>query len=516
MSETTGIWYPVSGPLAQQGTVNSSVKSAPAAAGAPTPTAAAGAPGAQVVEAAKYPQFEPISDVEVEPGALGKAAGSMLASTAAMVPPTLLLPLSTPPPPPPTPPPTSPPPPPPQQGATQTGVTMEEGDSSESDVFGMTMTYEEKLRRVVSVMSVQDKFKDLNWQPLKGKAKVASASMGGASDAKDIMGLPAAPNFIMTEVDIFRAELSSLEKSKTRPRSDFNFDGGPFPARPKFHASSYTMNDPPWHESFLSSPVQMVGTPLMPVNKDVPSNVSTYPVAVDRLHGWEASNREALAMLSYTDWFVSTVRTMMLDMANKLATNEVSVETLDGLVVDALEGVQLLESAGRGVKDLAQATVHRMCAQTLTRRDTWIKKMTQDCPREEKIQMRLSDMNTGQLVSQDLLEKAQEALQRNKTDKVHSSILKAHAGNRASRDGGKSRDRRASQKGSQDRRKINYPKEDRNRGRWQPERDGSFRGRGKEDRRRPPKGGFRGGGSNRGRGNNNNNNYNNNSGYNYY
>ena len=383
----------------------------------------------------------------------------------------------------------------------------------------MTMTYERKLNRVISVMSEQDKFKDLNWKPLKGKTKGASASMGGPGDAKDIMGLPAAPNFLMAEFEAFSAELESLEKSRARPK-DTKFDGGPFPARPKFHASSYTMIDPPWNESFLSSPMQMVGTPLMPLDKDKSVNVQSYSVATDRFHGWEAGNREALSMLTYTDWFVSTVRAMLKEMADKLARNDVSVATLDSLVVDALEGVQLLESAGRGVKDIAQGVVHRLCAQTLTRRDTWIKRMTPDCPREEKIQMRLSDMNVPQLVSQDLMDRAQEALRRNKDDQVQSTILRVHAENRSNRDDGRRQDR-SSKKGSQGRRKISYPSEDRNQGRWQSDRDGSFRGRGKDYRRKPPKGSNRGGGSGRGRygngGNNNNNNRRNeNSGYTYY
>ena len=148
----------------------------------------------------------------------------------------------------------------------------------------------------------------------------------------------------------------------------------------------------------------------MPVDKDKPLNVLAYTVAMDRFHGWEASNREVLLVLTCTDWFVSTVRTMLKDMADILARSDVSVDTLVGLVVDALEGVQLLESAGRGVKDWAQATVHRLCTQTLTRRDTWIKRMTPDCPREEKIQMMLLDMYAPQLVSQDLMDRAQEAL----------------------------------------------------------------------------------------------------------
>ena len=46
-------------------------------------------------------------------------------------------------------------------------------------------------------------------------------------------------------------------------------------------------------------------------------------------------------MLIYTDWFVSMVRIMLNDMADKLARSDVSVDTLDGLVVDAMEGVQI-------------------------------------------------------------------------------------------------------------------------------------------------------------------------------
>ena len=132
---------------------------------------------------------------------------------------------------------------------------MEEEDSSESDVFNMTMTCEQKLNRVISVMSEQDKFKDLIWKPLKGQTKGASASMGGPGDAKDIVGFPAAPNFVMTEFEAFKAELDSLAKSRARTK-DTKFDAGPFPARPKFHASSYTMIDPPWSEAVLSGPMQ--------------------------------------------------------------------------------------------------------------------------------------------------------------------------------------------------------------------------------------------------------------------
>ena len=67
-NETTGIWYPVTGPPAQ-GTVSSSVVSTPAVTSAPIvkPTAAAGAPKPQEAVVAKYPHFEPVSDVEADP-----------------------------------------------------------------------------------------------------------------------------------------------------------------------------------------------------------------------------------------------------------------------------------------------------------------------------------------------------------------------------------------------------------------------------------------------------------------
>ena len=406
-----------------------------------------------------------------------------------------------------------PPPPPPlssptlksQAGTSQGLVGVAEADSSEMDVFGMDMTYEHKVNRVISIMSVQDKFKDLQWQPTKGKAKCVSSSMGEDAEAKDIVGLPTAPGFVMEQFDDFMAELATLEKSRGKPNG--GFDGGPYPARPKFHANSYRLNDPPWSERFLASPVQLLGTPLIPARQDTSSMVELLPiysVAPERLHGWEASNRETLAMLTYTDWFVAAVRTMLVDMGDRLAKKDVSVAALDGLVVDALEGVQILESAGRGMKDLAQATVHRLCAQTLTRRDAWLKKMTQDCPREEKVQMRMSGMNIPQLFSQELLEKAQGALERNKADQVHNSVLQAHAENRPMQEESRRRDRRPARWGSQDRQQGSFT-EDRSQDRWKQERESSVnRGGSDYTRHGPPKAGS-GGGSSRESDNNNNN-----------
>ena len=527
VSEATGIWFPVSGPL---GSVSSpaaptvqhtlaagtpivppaatggaatvlstaatgalTVQPKPAAGAPAVQPAVADAPEAQGCENAAYSQFEPISDIEVD---IGNKAGMRSAL-----------------PPPPTPAPQS------QQGQLQSGSGAEEGEGSESDVFSKVLTYEQKLNRVIGVMSVQDKFKDLNWQPMKGKAKGASASMGGPGDAKDIVGLPAAPGFIMAEFDTFMTELDKLEKSRIRPRADVNFDGGPFPARPKFQASSYAMIDPPWNECFLSSPVQMIGTPLMPLEKDKLPNVPNYLVATDRLLGWEASNREDLSVVTYTDWFISTVRTMLLDMADRLARKDMSVESLDRLVVDAIEGKQILESAGRGLKDLAQSTVHRVCSQTLARRDNWIKRMTQDCPREDLVKMRSSDFNGPQLVSQELLERAQEVLQRSKTDRVHTRILSAHAENRSASDDERRQERRRYRDGSQGRRQVSYPKEDRFWGGWQSDWDSAVRGDGKDNRHNPPRGAYRRGGSDRGRSNNRDNDNrrrNESSGYSHY
>ena len=428
MSSVTGKWYPMHGQYGYSGENAAASSSAPAA-------------GAPQQAQASAQRADPHSNSGAEAAArrqVDQAGGGTRIQPS--------LPLTT-----------SPPPPPPTPMGSGAGV-----EGEQEDVFAMIMSYEEKIRRVIEVMSSKEQFKDLDWEPAKGKMKGASVTMGSVPE-KEILGLPAAPRFIMTEFEAFQEDLKSAEKSRPRQKAESGFEGAACPPRPRFAGNSYVINSRPWSESFAIGPVGMIGTSLMPTDLDKSkstSQVPQYVIPTDRIHGWEASNREALAILTYTDWFMSTVRSMLLDMANRLAMNDVSVETLDSVVVDALEGIQLLESAGRGVRDVAQATVHRICTQTVSRRDAWLKKMTDDCPREEKVELRVADMNASHLFIPELMERAKEALQQNKADKVHSKILGEHAMNKTpSYDRGGRKDGRAPQPSTGERRQISYPKD---------------------------------------------------------
>ena len=129
----------------------------------------------------------------------------------------------------------------------------------------------------------------------------------------------------------------------------------------------------------------------------------------------------------YLDWYLQAVRCILDNMVKTVVTSAVSEGMLQRLVVAAVEGGQVLESAGCGISDLVRSTVHRVCTQTLARRDAWLRLMPQDCPRDVKVDLRLSDMNGSQLFANDLLECAKEALQKARANSMQSEVLVIHA-----------------------------------------------------------------------------------------
>ena len=164
----------------------------------------------------------------------------------------------------------------------------------------------------------KEQFKYLDWEPAKGKVKRASVTMRSVPE-REILVLPAAPRFIMSEFETFQEELKQAEKSRSRPKAETGFEGAACPPRPRFSSNNYMINSRPWSDSYAAGPVGMIGTSLMPADLDknkFTSQVPQYVIAPERLHGWEASNRENLAILTYTDWFMSTVRSMLIEMAN--------------------------------------------------------------------------------------------------------------------------------------------------------------------------------------------------------
>ena len=130
------------------------------------------------------------------------------------------------------------------------------------------------------------------------------------------------------------------------------------------------------------------------------------------------------------------------------------------MLINAVEGVQLLGIAGRGIRDLAQSAVHRGCAQTLARRDAWLRIIPDDCPRDVKVRLRLSDMNGPRLFDNDLLDQAKEAIQQVRTDLVHSEVLEVHADDQLSfSEGGEGQEMPLSQSSMEDRWQDTQPRE---------------------------------------------------------
>jgi len=161
----------------------------------------------------------------------------------------------------------------------------------------------------------------------------------------------------------------------------------------------------------------------------VPKNTA---VPSARLSDWESSAREELSVASYNTWFLvaarnalKTLQQKFLDNKNRQSSESTTAAEWDSLWNDTEDILDLVDSAGRGTKVIAENAVSDIGSLTLTRRDAWLgplvekKKIT----KQDLWDLRNHDLNSTNLFDESTLERIHVKTEKSLADKLQRRLV---------------------------------------------------------------------------------------------
>ena len=205
-----------------------------------------------------------------------------------------------------------------------------------------------------------------------------------------------------------------------------------FPSR--FHPSTdrfYRVFDCPWAQKSADRP-SVQGTKVYESKaKTKEGQLNDFPimkVKEKQLKDWEEGDREQLAVLNFSDWYLASMK-VVLDKCLTVLEEKGTIEGEDrnDMWNDLLEVLSLTDSITKCNQDCTKLAVERIASLVITRRDSWIDRFSSDIDGSLKLQMRHEDLNQSSLFSEESVDKAKRMVKEETTERRQESLLEQAA-----------------------------------------------------------------------------------------
>ena len=266
-----------------------------------------------------------------------------------------------------------------------------------------------------------DELLELNLKPASPKTKTAF----GSYDQTPKLNLPAAEGFTDIMQD-FMKEVKAEEGSKRAGANmHLPLDLARVPARHKPNMAAYRLAGNEWRTSACSYNSSLSSSSAFKI-QSVPKAI----VDQDRLRQWESSAREELTIASYSTWFLKGAREGLKLLQQKFV--DMSHQEENGFSEEewrtlwkATDNVnEFIDSAGKGVKSIAENSISDIGSMLLTRRDAWLGKLTDNkaITKQEMWDLRTTDLNEPVLFSQERLEHIHSKAEKRENENLQKNI----------------------------------------------------------------------------------------------
>ena len=274
--------------------------------------------------------------------------------------------------------------------------------------------YREKIKLVRDLEDLEtvetelDNSGGLSVDPVKKKVKVTlPASMGFFDYFDDYNKLLRGDKVV-----------KGVQKSRT--------ELGTYPKMFEPHPSYYSIDDCPWQSQGLHLGANLLHKDDGFYRWGAAPQIRCEEILIRKL---ESNERKCLNVASYTDHFIYGCKLQLKKVQDKLLAVEKDQDLPFEEVMNIFQMndqiLGLLDSAGKGTQNQANALVQRISQLVAMRRDAWMKGMDTNLPKEEKFRMRALSVNTCQLFPQEEINKAKEKVKSEKEDKVNDKLLNA-------------------------------------------------------------------------------------------
>ena len=270
-------------------------------------------------------------------------------------------------------------------------------------------------------LSNLDGLLDLNLKPSSPKAKTAF----GSYEQVPKLNLPAAEGF----EDIMQGYMKEVKAEEGSKRAGSNLhlplDLARVPSRHKPNMAAYRLAGNEWRTSACSYNSSLSSSAAFKL-QSVPKAM----VDQDRLRQWESSAREELTIASYSTWFLKGAREGLkllqqkfLDMSRQ-EENKFPEEQWRTLWKATENVSEFVDSAGNGVKSIAENSISDIGSMLLTRRDAWLGKLTDNkaITKQEMWDLRTTDLNEPVLFNQETLEQIHSKAEKRENENLQKNI----------------------------------------------------------------------------------------------
>ena len=306
-------------------------------------------------------------------------------------------------------------------------------ENENDDIDGrVTLEYKDRVGLVSFLFA--ERFPELSWGEKK-KDRVVSVALD-EKETEDVLGLPPAgdtmPILFDRAVREFTGEAGCFRGKGHRMQAleVKNFPNRFKPKMDKF----YKVFDCPWSLSALDKPNVMGSTAYVSSARTEEAKKQDFPimkVKEKQLKDWEASDREMLSIMNFSDWFVASVKGLLDKSMHVLEDKEeLSFEDRQEMWNDLGECYSLLDSVARCNQDSTKLAIDRIASMVITRRDSWLDRLSSDLDSRLKLEMRYESLNQELLFSDEIIARAKKAVKDDKHDRVQDQLL-AQAANAA-------------------------------------------------------------------------------------
>jgi hypothetical protein len=142
------------------------------------------------------------------------------------------------------------------------------------------------------------------------------------------------------------------------------------------------------------------------------------------LINWEGTQRESIGIASHSHWFVKASVAGLSDLQDHLHSDPPdSFEKLQDVWNKVEDMKELLQSAGKGIEDLAKLTVGTCNDLLLVRRDSWLENFNKSLSTDLLQKLRSSDLQQAQLFDEALVQESLVQAEKKQSDQRQNRLI---------------------------------------------------------------------------------------------
>ena len=277
----------------------------------------------------------------------------------------------------------------------------------------------------------EERFPELQWSEKK-ENRTTTVALDNV-ETEDLVGLPPAGDSMLILFDRALKEYTGEagnyrgKGSRVQPCEEKNFPNRYKPKMDKF----YKIFGCPWDLTALDKPNIMNSKAYVSKSTTAEGKKNDFPlmkVKEKQLKEWETIDREMLSIMNYSDWFLAGVKGL-LDKSMYVLENkdELKFDDRQELWNDMSECYSLLDSVAKCNSDSTKLAVERIAGMVITRRDSWLDRLSSDLDARLKLEIRYESLNQGLLFSNEMVERVKKAVKDDKMDRVQDQLLEQAA-----------------------------------------------------------------------------------------